>query len=337
MGNSSTLRLLTDWEGYAVHFMDVPLWEPYVRTICRWHGFGCDKVRSGVPGTFPTFIVEIDGGHTPRVCDAIVVKFFGPLYDGLGSFRIEQEISRWLDAQSLPIPSPCVLAEGELNHDWQYLIYEYVEGMSIGQVRDKLSLDDWSTVACLMGDYIHCLHAVTFDHQHELPLSIQPSLGRFASFLQQQHLSCHANHLAWNDLPAHLLDQLEGFVLPVEYLIDFSAPPHLIHADLTSDHLLGSMLSGKWETLAIIDWGDAMTGNLLYEFVALHLDLFHSDKHLLRVCLEAYGLPEFYQQDFPRKALSMVLLHQFPMPARVYGPHRDSRTLQELAECLFAV
>jgi hypothetical protein len=32
-----------------------------------------------------------------------------------------------------------------------------------------------------------------------------------------------------------------------------------------------------------------------------------------------------------------VFLHQFPMPAWVYEPYQDIQSLQELAECLFAV
>lgn len=79
-----------------------------------------------------------------------------------------------------------------------------------------------------------------------------------------------------------------------------------------------------------------MTGNLLYELVALHMDLFHTDKNLLRACLETYGLPPFFQRDFPRQALSMVLLHQFPMPAPVYAPYRHLKSLHELADGLFA-
>jgi hypothetical protein len=101
--------------------------------------------------------------------------------------------------------------------------------------------------------------------------------------------------------------------------------------------LLGCLMSGGWKSLAVIDWGDAMTGNILYELVSLYLDLFQSDKQLLKVCLDVYGLPDFYQHDFPRKALSMVLLHQFPLPTRVYAPYIGVKSLQELAECLFAV
>jgi hygromycin-B 7''-O-kinase len=337
MDHSFTLNSLSDWESYADHFMDLSLWQPYVRRVCEWHGYGCDKVSPGVPGTFPTFIVASDDGHTSEPVDVIVVKFFGPLFDGIASFRIERDMGRWLGAQSLPIPSPSILAEGQLDQDWQYLVFEHVDGVSIGQVWVNLSKDDRLSIAYQMGKYMHCLHTLTVAHHLELPLSIKPSLNSYTSFLQQQRSRCQANHQGWNDLPAHLLSQIEEFVLPVEQLIDFSAPSYVIHADLTADHLLGTLVNGRWQTLSIIDWGDAMTGNLLYELVALYLDLLQSEKLCLRECMDAYDLPDFYQKDFAHKALSMVLLHQFPMPSRVYEPYFAVRSLRELAECLFAV
>jgi hypothetical protein len=332
-----TLSSLANRAGYVAHFMNPALWKPYVQQVCAWHGFSCIRIEPGVPGTFPTFIVEAGGESLPQSNQTIVVKFFGPLFEGYGSFCVERDIGQWLERQSMPISSPKILAEGRLDNDWQYLIFEYIDGVSIGQLRQKLSANDWRSIACQMGEYIRALHAQTVQSQPELPRSVQPCLENFTGFIAQQRLHCQAHHQEWNDLPAQLLDQIEGFILPVEQLIDFSAPPHLIHADLTMDHLLGCLMSGGWKSLAVIDWGDAMTGNILYELVSLYLDLFQSDMQLLKVCLDAYGLSDFYQHDFPWKALSMVLLHQFPLPTRVYAPYIGVKSLQELAEYLFAV
>jgi hypothetical protein len=332
-----SLNSLTDRAGYTAHFMDLTLWETYVRQVCADHGFEGEKVTPGVPGTFPTFIVDLipKGGHQPL--RSVVVKFFGPLFDGTSSFQIERDMGLWLEKNPLLIPSPVILAEGRLSNQWQYLIFEHIHGVSIGQVSQMLSKEDWTSVACQMGEYILQLHTLTADHALELPESIVPNKDTYTSFLQRQRINCLTNHEKWNDLPAHLLDQLEHFILPLESLLDYSIPPYLIHADLTLDHLLGSLENGRWQTSVIIDWGDAMTGNLLYELVALHLDLFHSDKLLLRKCLDVYGVPSFYWHDFPRKALCLVLLHQFPMPAWVYAPFQEVNSLQELAEGLFAV
>jgi Phosphotransferase enzyme family len=188
-----------------------------------------------------------------------------------------------------------------------------------------------------LGEYLGKLHRLPLPHLPGTADTMEPGWDGYARFLRDQRSHCHANHQEWGDLPQHLLDQIGAFVLPVEQLIDLAAPPHLIHADLTADHLLGRFVNGSWQTLAIIDWGDARTGNLLYDLAALHLDMFAGDKTLLKCFLENYGLPEFLRVNFPQKALSMVLMHQFPMPPRIYAPHQDVTSLQDLAERLFGV
>jgi hypothetical protein len=353
MDNAIILGLFSDKTFYAAHFMDLSLWEPFVRLVCERHGFGYKQGFPGLPGTFPTFIVEPYAERTPQSTRLIVVKFFGPLFEGADSFYIEKAMGQWLTRQSLPLRSPAILAEGQLSLDWSYLILDHIPGVSIGQVRQQLSAEAWESVAQQMGGLMKALHTATATSLPVIPMQMSVMTWvDFIDFLEQQRVNCHANHQRWNDLPPHLLEQVPDFISPVEQLVDFSSLPYLIHADLTADHLYGrldaaSMIAeqdgpapapaSQWHSLAIIDWGDTRVGNILYELVALHLDLFQADKHLLRVCLQVYDLPDFYRQDFPRKALSMVLLHQFPMPARIYAPHQDIQSLHELAERLFGL
>ncbi len=322
---------------YAAHFMDVGLWEPIVRWVCTQHGLEYLRLNPCLPGSFPTFKVELHVRGDQKSASSLVVKFFGPLFDGLMSFEVERDLGSWLSQESLPIPSPHILAEGQLDKTWRYLFFEYVPGDSIGQVRDRISRKDWLLEAKRLGAYLNRLHSLRIPNSIEETGEIQPGWKSYASFLRTQRRNCVANHQAWNDLPARLLDQIETFIVPAEELIDFSAQAYLIHADLTADHLLGRLVNGAWMTQAIIDWGDARTGNLFYELVALHLDLFRSDQDLLRCFLEAYNPSSFYQREFARKAFSTVLLHEFPMPAYVYAPHQDVSSLQELAARLFGI
>ena len=315
--------------------MDVGWWGPFVRRVCRQHGFVCGEVSPCLPGTYPTFLVRLEEAGLHQPTGHIVVKFYGTLFNGDEAFHTEHGILNWLADQSLPIHSPGILAEGQLNQDWWYSVYEHIPGESISQVRAGLSPGDWRSVAGQLGEYLSKLHRLPPPRLSMAVDTIQPGWDGYASFLREQRLHCYTNHQEWGDLPQHLLDQIGAFVLPVEQLIDFTAPSHLIHADLTADHLLGRFVNGTWQSLAIIDWGDARTGNLLYELVALHLDMFGCDKALLKCFLDSYGLPEFLRVNFPQKTLSMVLLHQFPMPPRIYAPHQDATSLQELAERLF--
>lgn len=347
-------RLLTDKAYYSAHFMDLALWEPSVRSICELHSFACKSVKAGIAGSFPTFMVELDDGGIQNDAGMIVVKFFGALYEGAASFGVELAIGHYLAGISLPIRSPEILASGKLPRGWQYLIFEGIPGVSIGQIRHQLTESSLLKVAGQMGVFMNQLHSGTTSGS---PIPTKQGGGvdwsGFVNFLETQRESCHANHVGWGDLPHKLLEQVQDYLLPIDELLDFKSPPHLIHADLTGDHLLGELKPiqeittsrvqpsqierAEWETLAIIDWGDARVGNILYELVALHTNLFQADKSLLHTCLKNYNLSDFYKHDFPHKAMCMVLLHQFPMPVEIYGPNGDVQTLHELAARLFDI
>jgi aminoglycoside/choline kinase family phosphotransferase len=88
----------------------------------------------------------------------------------------------------------------------------------------------------------------------------------------------------------------------------------------------------------VIDFGDAMLGNIFYELSALHLDLFACDKSLLKAFLQAYGLPP--DRDFVRKAMVTSLLHQFDVYGHLFAwkpSLQKSSTLDEFAERLWNI
>jgi len=361
MDNCSPSREFEKLPFYSAHFMDPVVWELFIRRVAECHGFGCQRILPGLPGTYPTFIVEHSQSakQTPA---AIVVKFFGPLFEGTTSFQMERAMGHFTTQHNLNIHTPAILAEGRLSADWCYLVFEHIRGVSIGQVHHELSLDALKGVAVQMGKFMNELHTLTATCEPDFPLNTQvKSWDGYADFLENQRAACLDHHRNWQDIPSQLIHQLPGFILPLEQLIDFSSPPHLVHADLTADHLLGRLIAtppisamkhragnlrGKitleqpetgWENLAVIDWGDCRVGNILYELVALHLDMFRADKRLLHVCMQAYSLPDYFKENFARKALSTVLLHQFPMPAHVYAPYQHAHSLDEVAEGLFGI
>jgi Ser/Thr protein kinase RdoA (MazF antagonist) len=333
-------EMSSDLGYYSTHFIDCEVWELHVRQICSQHGIPCQQVEAGVVGTFPTFIVRSGRDNS------VVVKFFGPLFEGVSAFKAEYCLGHFLREHSLPIRSPIILAAGQLDDPWNYLVFEGIDGISVGQARGRLTQQAWFELAVQMGVFMRLLHDTTAGIRGDLA-TLQPGVGwkSYLTFLQSQADHCLANHTQWNELPNHLLRQIPGYLLPVEELVDHSSPPHLIHADLTADHLLGKVRSPggsvyqaasvNWKTLAVIDWGDVRVGNILYDLVALHMDLFRQDTHLLKKCLDAYGLPDFFCKHFAHKAMCMVLLHQFPMPAQFYADQTDAQTLEELAERLF--
>lgn len=318
-------------DGYRHTFMNTDYWAPYVRWVCRNHnGPASEQIRIGLPGTYPTFIVD----------DQWVIKFFGTLFDGPEAFEAEHELNRLLQADaSIAVPrllgNGTLFAEG-IEWHWPYLIFEFVPGTSVGEAREQITHADKLILAQELAAITRRLHA--------LPVLIgaffRPSWHDYQQFLARQRKLCVSNHQMWHSLPDHLLQQLDAFLPEIDELVDITVQPYLIHADLTADHILGECTEAGWHTNALIDFGDAMVGNLLYELVALHLDLFGCDKHLLKTYLQAYGVADDFWTGFARRAMAVTLLHRF----NVLEVFADSQpglaaisSLDELARCIWDV
>jgi hygromycin-B 7''-O-kinase len=317
------LDALDDISFYQRHFLDVELWTPAVRQVCARHAISCESIRTGVPGTCPVFIVE----------DRWIVKLFGRLFRGAQSFEVERAANRWLALHPV-LPHAPLVAEGQLQAgsaarwSWPYLIFEYWDANSVGEIFDQLAGEEKRKIACQMGTWVRALHDL------ELPGTppFEPDWYRFTSFLRQQRPGCAARQRAWGTLPPGLMDQIDDFLDSTDFLPDPARRPSLIHADLTADHLLGRWVEGRWHSLGLIDFGDARAGNLEYELAALHLDLFHADREMLAAFLESYRFSP--PAGFSRRMLAYSLLHEF----NVFGPYAGeirARRLEDLAEELW--
>lgn len=291
---------------YGDRLGDVDYWAPYVRTVLDREGLDGRDLAAGFVGTYPTFVV----GNK-------VVKLFGCFPSWRENH--ETELAMQLLLRNHPdIPAPVLITQGRLFDGpapWPYLVLSRLAGRAW---RDSTFRN--RHVAFQLGKVIRRLH--------DLPLPNAPALS--GDWVEEHRSGCVERHRAWASLPARLIGQIEDFLAD-------PSPPCLIHADLTEDHLYVD----ETGLVGVIDWGDAIVTDPHYELVALHLGAFRGDKALLGSFLDGYGWS--VDSAFPRRAMSLALLHQFDVFADIRSvlggehPLDEIATLEELAVLLWDV
>jgi len=313
---------------YAERFADLVFWESSVRVICQRHDLPCGRVHMGVPGTYPTFLVD----------DRWVVKLFGEWFDGGVSHAVERDVYALLRGQT-DIPAPQLVAAGDLysggdGWPWPYLVSQQLPGRSLAQVRDLVAEDDLIGIARYTGQVLRRLHSVPITGG----TALAPDWDSFVAFIAERRARCLADHRSWGSLPLALIAQIPDYLLPADVLFDRSTRPVLLHADVTMDHLLLQKgESGRWAMTGIIDFGDARVGDPLYELVALHLDALDCDKRLLQSFWDGYG-SDIARNDWVRRAMNYALLFPFDSLGAALRAHpalREARSLDDLAVALW--
>lgn len=322
MQAKNRLDALETVEGYRRFFMDAEIWDVAVRQACAQHWLNCVSIRPGFPGTYPTFIVG----------EQWVVKFFGPLFGGKNSFAVEKALGDLLNGSW--IPAPRLLYNGSIEGqavEWNYLIFEFIPGCSIGEVYTRISQQDRVALAEWLGRLASELHKLP------VPSPVSRLYPGSRSGYKRLLQTWFAARKSQDDLglPPHLAQQCERFLQDSAHLHSTDSSLHLIHADLTRDHILGDSVNGVWQPRALIDFGDCMVGDLYYELSALHLDLFDCDMRLLEAFLKVYGSDLLADGRFPQRCLTAALQHQFNVLGVVFERHPQLNQTQSLNELAY--
>jgi hygromycin-B 7''-O-kinase len=314
---------------YRERFSSASYWQLYVETVCaRHHLTPHTTIRCHNPGTYPTFIID----------DRWVVKFFGELFNGPSGYTAELD-ANLLVTRDGHIPAPALLDRGELLEPsqgwrWPYLIFAFMPGISLGDAFAQISLTDKLALARQLGELAHHLHHLRLDGTSVL----KPCWDCYAAMLRRLHPTCAQRQRTWQSLPAPLCDQIDGYLLPLDQLLDENQPPALLHADITGDHVLGAEQNGHWVMQGLIDFGDAMAGDPAYELIPLHMDAFRCDKRLLAAYLDAYGVAQSARPALLQKAMSLALLFQFNIFSGIFQRYPQAaglKSLDELADLLW--
>src|SRR5262249_49346079 len=252
----------------------------YVAVVLARHHLPASELEAPFAGTFPVFLAG-----------EVVVKLFGPAFDGTESHAAELAMHRLL-AGHPEVPAPGLIACGCLFDDeprWPYLVPWRLRGVAIREA----GLDYCESVAAQLGEAVGRLH--------QLPA---PGAVAGRDVLRQMRAGA-AERLRRFGLPGHLAEQVPG------YLAGALPATSLVHPAITPDPAFpdGAGLVG------LIDWGDAIIADPYYELVAVYFDAFGGRRPLLTEFLRGYGWDR--ADDFGRRALQGVLEFQFDAISRI--------------------
>jgi hygromycin-B 7''-O-kinase len=287
--------IIPNQQGYSQMFTDLIVWRPLIEAVCSRHDLPCHTITSSVPGTHVVFLVD----------GRFAIKLFSSFFDGVRSYQFEHDVYKLL-AHYPTIQAPSLVAHGELFSDsdgwpYPYVVTQVIPGTPLTDLPDDQWQKHSATIAAYLGRWMRKLHSLPLDGL----VSIDSNWNNFTAFVAAQK----QQYMKSGFQPPRVFDHLKSSCAPLlEDLIDQSAPPCLLHADITRDHVLGKVENESWWPTGIIDFGDGRIGDPIYDFIALHLDVFRGDKRLLKIALDAYGdIPP----DFARRATALTLLHEF--------------------------
>lgn len=228
------------------------------------------------------------------------------------------------DVPGLPVPE--LVATGEWS-GWHFVAMTRLAGESLAACRGRQSPAELASLAGEIGMALRCLHA-------QPPPATGPLASDWAAYLERESLACVERQRRHGVDPGLVAD------MPRFLRAAALAPPAatvLLHADLTAENVLVSDAGGRWRVSGLIDFGDAMRGDALFDLVTPALMIACGDARLLAALFDGYGLPRAERSPALRRRLAaLALLHRFNDLRRYAGwSARAPRNMDELAASWF--
>jgi hygromycin-B 7''-O-kinase len=288
------------------------LWSAAIEAIRQRHGLD-EHFEKTSEGSAVVYLSQ-------RWC----IKLHPPIGDFIPGYRRESKALHYL-AGRLPIPTPVIAAEGELE-GWPYFVATRLGGVPVDRVWAQLDPSSRVRIAEQIGAAARALH--------DLPVRPFDDLAEpWPIFRAAQRERCLAREREKGLAPA-LLQALESY-LELDALPDPEFGPALLHTELGPNHVLvtGDRVTG------LIDFGEAMVGDPEYDLSAVGLFVTRGDRAAFGAFCRAYGYDAaLADPDRPARLLRHALLHRYGTLAwylRTLNP--PTTELDALAEFWFAV
>lgn len=210
----------------------------------------------------PSSLRDLGGGNLVIAVGAVpgeeghVLKLTPPRF--AAEVRAEEAVLSALAGRAWPdgIVAPSLEARGTLD-GWTWVLLERLRGGTLLSLGASVAPHDRVAIAGSLGRWLAALHAP--------PRPAVPALaGSWGTYLDLERPRCVARQAAWGVPPA-LCAELQGLL---DAAGDLSAlPATLLHADLHDDNVLCEVRGETTIATGVIDFGDAIEGDPLFDLV----------------------------------------------------------------------
>lgn len=260
-----------DWNSWRQVFNSIEVFAPLIEQIFIVEGLNFDKIEPLKEGTNAVFKVG-----------AYVVKIYAPKETGMNTESdYKTELFGIERANSLKISTPKLVAKGEIKDKYifRYLIMEYINGHTLGDIEDKLNYDEKIKIG------------------QKLRLITDNLNSKCEKFNHINIIERELNNKSWSSLPHNFNEER------IDYLRTLTLNNEVyVHGDLNPDNVIIDDVGEVY----IIDFADAHLAPIEYEFPAIICELFCFDKAFMRGYFGEKSIAYVTEQCFKG-----LLLHQF--------------------------
>jgi hygromycin-B 7''-O-kinase len=296
------------------------LWKDAVMELCTKHHLPHHDFHAYTDGT----------NLIASLADLYIVKIFPPFlrHQWDSEYRVLKNLNN-----KLHIPVPELLAHGETENKWVYVILTKLHGVTMESVWGEISLEDKKRLLFQMGQIMQQVHSLPVDDLHDLP-------PQWDTFFLEQIQKCKERHIKLN-APDWLTNEIENYVRQNIHLIPKVFTPVILTGEYTPFNILVQKDQEHWNISAMIDFGDAMIGFNEYDLLGPSVFSCEGKIELVAALFDGYGIPyKSVNSDFRTRLMLLMLLHRYSdLNTQIFIPEWSLRvnSLVELEELIWPV